>query len=96
MFAGSDTDELSELKTLHIKDIAQIKRVQGLTDEYYIHELIFKITDGTEEGRIEAYQYSLAEDDLLAEDEEIIGVYGQYKDSYIGYLSLLVWKPNKP
>jgi len=55
MFAGSDTDELSELKTLHIKDIAQIKRVQGLTDEYYIHELIFKITDGTEEGRIEAY-----------------------------------------
>jgi hypothetical protein len=29
LFAASRTDKLSELKTLHIQDIEQVKRVQG-------------------------------------------------------------------
>jgi hypothetical protein len=43
---------------------------------------------------MEAGNYSLATDDVLNEGEQIIGVYGQLKDSSIGSLSFLVWKLN--
>ena len=54
LFAASTTSNLSELKTLHIQDIAQVKRVQGTNNsDYYIRQLIFKTAGGAEVGRMQ-------------------------------------------
>ena len=78
LFAASRTDKLSELKTLHIQDIAQVKRVQGTNNSgNYIRQLIFKTAGGAEVGRTESGDPCLGpEDAVLSEGEEIIGVYG--------------------
>ena len=77
LFAASRTDKLSELKTLHIQDIAQVKRVQGTNGDNLIRQLIFKTAGGAEVGRTESdYPYLEPEDAVLSEGEEIIGVYG--------------------
>ena len=77
LFAASKTDKLSELKTLHIQDIAQVKRVKGTNNGNYIHQLIFKTAGGAEVGRTASGEPYLGEEDaVLSEGEEIIGVYG--------------------
>ena len=35
------------------------------------------------------------EDAVLSEGEEIIGVFGQHNQDFLGNVSLLVWRPNK-
>ena len=77
LFAASKTDKLSELKTLHIQDIAQVKRVQGTNSVACIRQLIFKTAGGAEVGKTESGEpYLGPEDAVLSEGEEIIGVYG--------------------
>ena len=77
LFAASRTTNLSELKTLHIQDIAQVKRVQGTNNGTHIRQLIFKTAGGAEVGRTESgAPYLGPEDAVLSEGEEIIGIYG--------------------
>jgi hypothetical protein len=53
LFKGSNTKDLSELKTLRIQDIAQVKRVQGTEIHSCIRQLIFRTAEGAEVGRME-------------------------------------------
>ena len=78
MFAGSRTSDLSEVKTLQIQDIAQVKRIQGTENKTaYFRQLIFKTAGGSEIGRMEAQNaYTGHDDEILSEGEEIIGVQG--------------------
>jgi hypothetical protein len=77
LFAASTTSNLSELKTLHIQDIAQVKRVQGTNNSDCIHQLIFKTAGGAEVGRMQGDNNYLGPDDeVLLEGEEIVGIYG--------------------
>ena len=77
LFAASKTTDLSEVKTLHIQDIAQVKRVQGTNGDNLIRQLIFKTAGGAEVGRTESGDPCLGPDEaVLSEGEEIIGVYG--------------------
>ena len=77
LFAASKTDKLSELKTLHIQDIAQVKRVQGTKNSSNIHQLIFKTAGGAEVGKMQGDNNYLGPDDeVLSEGEEIVGIYG--------------------
>ena len=85
----------SELKTLNLSDASAIRKIQGTTTNTYIFELNFKKADGQEIGKIQSYQTSLDTEEVIASDEEIIGVYGKFHFGEIGSLSVIVWKPYK-
>ena len=60
-----------------------------------MYQMMFKRADGSEVARMETYTWDLSTTEtVLADGEEIIGVYG-YKNNDIDALGLLVWKPPK-
>ena len=96
LFQASNAPD-SELKTLNLSDASAVRKIQGTKDGTYIRELNFKKADGQEIGKIQTgYQTSLDTEEVIASDEEIIGVYGKFHNGDIGSLSMIVWKPYKP
>jgi hypothetical protein len=81
---------------LKFNDISLIRKIQGTKGGYDFRKLIFKRIDGSEEGRIETTeQRNLGDEEILAPDECIIGIFGKYDSSDIDALGLLVWKHNQ-
>ena len=81
---------------MNLSDASAIRKIQGTTTDYYIYELNFKKADGQEIGKIQIYQTFLDTEEVIASDEEIIGVYGKFHNGDIESLSVIVWKPYKP
>jgi hypothetical protein len=59
----------------------------------------FEDKNGNEITRISVYEYAFAPDQMLADDEEIIGIYGD-KDyagahPYVASIGFIVWKRPK-
>ena len=87
----------SELKTLNLSDASAIRKIQGTNTNNVIFELNFKKADGQEIGKIQTgHEPRLDTEEVIASDEEIIGVYGKFHNNVIGSLSMIVWKPYKP
>ena len=68
-----NADNLQEVKIT-----PQVKKIRGTTNMggKYAKNIYFQAKDGTEISRIVAYETELAPDQILEEDEEIIGIYG--------------------
>ena len=79
--------------TVHFGDVNQVRRVIGTERGYYMDQMMFKRADGSEVARMETDKSNLSTTEtVLADGEEIIGVYG-YKGYAISSLGLLIWKP---
>ena len=82
--------------TVHFGDVNQVRRVIGTKEGDCVVQMMFKRADGSEVARMETYRYTddylSTTETVLADGEEIIGVYG-YKDDIIYGLGVLIWKP---
>ena len=78
---------------MQLSDAPSIRRIQGSHYDFYIRELNFKRADGQLVGMIQSQAgISMAPEEVLADDEQIIGVYGEYSYT-IDSLSIIVWRP---
>ena len=92
LFKGSEKPN-SDRKTVQFSDATSIRRIQGTKIDIFIRELNFKRADGQQVGRIQSKAgISMAPEEVLADDEQIIGVYGEYSYT-IDSLSIIVWRP---
>jgi hypothetical protein len=76
-----------------------IKRIKGseLNNNFGLHKLSFGEKDGSEVAKVELWNARpYGPEFVLADDEEIIGVYGTKEfDNYGVALGFIVWKPPK-
>ncbi len=92
LFKGSNKPD-SDIKTVHLSDATAIRRIQGTNTSNWILELNLKRADGQIVGRIQSEAgYPMADEEVLAPNEQIIGVYGTYA-STIWSLGMIVWRP---
>ena len=83
------------MQSFNIHDYSLVKRVNGSKDGTTVHKLSFIKKDGTEITKVETANWQLyGQESVIADDEEIIGVFGT-KDSsnYVDSLGFIVWKP---
>jgi hypothetical protein len=93
LFKGSDEPD-SGIKTVNLSDAPSIRRIQGTSTEIGIHELNLMRADGQLEGRIQSRAgIPMANEGVLADDEQIIGVYGTTELYTIASLGMIVWRP---
>ena len=83
--------------TVHFGDVNQVRRVIGTTEVggWAVRQMMFKRADGKEVARMQTSTYNASlstTETVLADGEEIIGVYG-FKTGAIYALGLLIWKP---
>ncbi len=76
VFTGKGEND-QNMQSVNIQDYAIVKRVNGSKGNC-IHKLSFKKKDGTEITKVEsgANWDPYGEDSVIADDEEIIGVFG--------------------
>ena len=75
VFAAQGENE-QNMQSVNIQDYSIVKRVNGSYGTA-IHKLSFKKKDGTEITKVELWNYNpYGEDSVIADDEEIIGVFG--------------------
>ncbi len=76
VFTGKGEND-QNMQSVNIQDYAIVKRVNGSIGTY-IHKLSFKKKDGTEITKVETVWNAnpYGEDSVIADDEEIIGVFG--------------------
>ncbi len=95
MFEGG-WEPRSAIKTVHLSDAPSIRRIKGTENDcLYIRELNLKRVDGQLVGRIQSEAgIFMADEEVLADDEQIIGVYGTRSDN-ISSLGMIVWRPHQ-
>ncbi len=75
VFTGKGEND-QNMQSVNIQDYAIVKRVNGSKGNC-IHKLSFKKKDGTEITKVELWNRDpYGEDSVIADDEEIIGVFG--------------------
>ena len=76
VFTGKGEND-QNMQSVNIQDYAIVKRVNGSISNC-IHKLSFKKKDGTEITKVETgwNRNPYGEDSVIADDEEIIGVFG--------------------
>ena len=76
-----------------------IRKIRGSINNYWLFQVIFQSKEGQELQKMESYAHNkFASDQLLADGEEIIGVYGtkdQHANGYFSSLGFIVWVPPK-
>ena len=89
--------DASGLQSFAIPDYSQVKRINGSLQNYWLCGLSFNKKDGTEITKVETCSNPFGQETVLADDEEIIGVYGTEKvqPNYFTQLGFIVWKPPK-
>ena len=97
MFLCNGQDE-TNLQSFGIADYSLVKRIKGSElnkDDRQIHKLSFSKRDGSEITKVELHNgRPYGPEFVLADDEEIIGIYGTQKESnYFEQLGFIVWKP---
>jgi hypothetical protein len=77
VFTGKGEND-QNMQSVNIQDYAIVKRVNGSKGDSCIHKLSFKKKDGTEITKVETgwNRDPYGEDSVIADDEEIIGVFG--------------------
>jgi hypothetical protein len=85
------------MKSLSIQDYSVVKRINGSQGGYLICKLSFKNMDGTEISKVELSNAKpYGQESLIAEDEEIIGVFGRKDEQkYVTQIGFIVWKPTR-
>ena len=78
VFTCTDQDA-SGLQSFAIPDYSQVKRINGTNQNDWIHGLSFGKKDGTEITKVELTGSTFGQESVLADDEEIIGIYGTEK-----------------
>ena len=92
LFKGAKKPD-SGIKTVHLSDAPSIRKIQGTKIGEWIRELNLKRADGHLVGRIQSEAgVDMAPEEVLAEDEQIIGVYGT-NCLLIMSLGVIVWRP---
>ncbi len=78
---------------------SKIKKIRGTYSGNAFSQIIFQDKYGTEISRIGNFEQQFGPDQMLADDEEIIGVYGDkdYAEKYSEFYSIgfIVWKRPK-
>ncbi len=92
LFKGGKEPD-SALQTVHLRDAPSIRRIQGTKKGYCIYELNLMRADGQLEGKIKSSAGEPMEEEILAADEQIIGVYGRTNHKDIVSLGMIVWSP---
>ncbi len=78
---------------MHLSDAPSIKRIQGTKSDTFFRDLNLKRVDGQIVGRIQSEAGKpMAPEEVLADDEQIIGVYGTYTYNILN-LGMIVWRP---
>jgi len=78
---------------VNLSDAPSIRRIQGTKIHEWIRELKFKRADGQQLGRIQSQaRCPMADEEVLADDEQIIGVYGTMEYDIVS-LGMIVWRP---
>ena len=95
VFLGKNQDA-NNLRTIALN--SQIKKIRGTSTEngYYVCNIHFQEKNGKEISKISACETEFAPDQILSEDEDIIGIYGD-KDydgvqPYFASIGFIVWK----
>ena len=76
-----------------------IKKIRGTDNSHWLFQIIFQSKEGQELQKMESYvKNKLASDQVLAEGQEILGVYGtkdQDESGCFRSLGFIVWEPPK-
>ncbi len=64
------------LQSFAIPDYSQVKRINGTATSQWLCHLSFGKKDGSQITKVEYNSYSLGPETVIADDEEIIGIYG--------------------
>ena len=84
------------LQTVAVPDFSLVKRINGTNQTDWICILSFGKKDGTEITKLQLSSSSHGPEIVLADDEEIIGIYGSKEVSTLfSQLGFIVWKPPK-
>ncbi len=84
------------LQSFAIPDYSQVKRINGTNHNQWLCHLSFGKKDGSQITKVECSSYTLGPETVIADDEEIIGVYGNKEvDVYGVSQGFIVWKPPK-
>ena len=95
MFAGNGQGTQG-LQSFAIPDYSQVKRINGTVTNTWLYGLSFGKKDGSQITKVEVQSYTFGQEAVLADDEEIIGIYGTKEVStYFSQLGFIVWKPPK-
>ena len=71
--------DASGLQSFAIPDFSQVKRINGTHPNCWLCGLRFGKKDGTEITKVEIDGSTFGQESVIADDEEIIGVYGTEK-----------------
>jgi hypothetical protein len=83
------------LQSFAIPDYSQVKRINGTnTGSWWLVHLSFGKKDGSQITKVEYSSCTSGPETVVADDEEIIGIYG-VKELYGIALGFVVWKPPK-
>ena len=95
MFLATGEDAQG-LQAVAIPDYSQVKRINGTVTSCYLCGLSFGKQDGTQITKVEMHSNTFGQETVLADDEEIIGIYGSKEVyTYFTQLGFIVWKPPK-
>ena len=82
------------MQSVPVPDYSLVKRVNGTKQGYALCCLIFSKKDGSQIAKVETYAgYYYDTDFVIADSEEIIGIYGYKAGNGYHQLGFLVWTP---
>ncbi len=86
--------DATNLQSFGVADYSVVKKIKGSDTSNQITKLNFAKKDGSEIAKVELHSTPYGPESVLADDEEIIGIFGtQQKSSCFEQLGFIVWKP---
>ena len=93
VFSTTDTND-SEMRSFNIPNYSLVKRVNGTEKGNWLRCLSFNKKDGTELTKVETQTGKpIGPEFVIADSEEIIGIYGWKNDEAYSNLGFIVWQP---
>ena len=82
------------MQSVPVPDYSLVKRVNGTKQGYTLTCLIFSKKDGSQIAKVETLSgFPYDTEIVIADSEEIIGIYGWKNGDYVYQLGFLVWTP---
>ena len=95
VFRASNYDEAG-LQSFGVHDYSTVKAIKGTIlaqGSFTIHKISFRMRDGSELKVEKFTRDPYGPEVVLADDEQIIGIFGTTDPDYIYQLGFIVWKP---
>ena len=95
VFKASNYDEKG-LQSFGVNDYSIVKAIKGTIlakSSYTIHKISFRMRDGSELKVEKYFRDPYGPEVVLADDEQIIGIFGTTDPDYVYQLGFIVWKP---